>query len=379
MIVPIIFDPYEANGYIFSANFSHGLEKIIASKKHHFMSIDGNHYREFDYNAFFREAPRLIIVRGTLRHWLVPALRFFREQKIDVLLIGDNPCPEFPVRGNITSDDERGTLLLLRHFATCGCSRTALYSIFENSTSDMKKQYFFLKHISQKDNPDRFCILNKTGLEACYRDFFSRISEFDSVICPNELAAVSLIRNLQNDGIRVPEDIQVAAFGGHGISRFLKKRLTAVDSKPEHITYNVVFQFFRMLISLPENSEPLKIVQSVDLDIHNTTLPKCSMESSNDPDCSIPGMVHTNFYDDDEVRFYIQLAQLFNCCDGTDLKMVHLCLKGYSYEKLAENLHMSVGTTFYRMQKILQFLGFDSRTQLEDFLRSHNFENLYQS
>ena len=380
MIIPIVYAPMERDGYFFTNKFQSEFEKAVVEKKHLYLEIPGNNYQSFDYDTLFQKRPRLVIVMATQRHWLIPALHFFQEKKIGVLLLGENPSPEIPVRGSLTTDFDSQLSTLLKHLEDCGCTKTALYNVFENSVPDCEKRRFFVKHLSQKgfSDPHQYCITNVSGLKQCYRDFYSRINEFDSVICTNSLAAISLIKQLNHDGVRVPEDIQVATFGTLHISKFFKTSVTSVIPTQIDFPYKSVVQLYRFLYTTPENDAlQIKITMTGKLKINETTRLLSSHLTTPIESNHVTNLEHLDFHDDEEVRAFMGLEQLFTICEELDIKLLHYALKGYSYERMAEKLHTSTSTVFYRLQRMIQASNFDSRASLENYLRSHNFEDMF--
>ena len=378
MIIPIVYDYTQKDDHIFSHSFCRNMEKTVVEKKHLYLEINGDTYQDFDYDALFGKGPRLIIVRSSLIHWLAPALHFFSQKKIDVLLMGENPCPHIRLRGMIGADIKYEITTLLDHFTDCGCSRTALYNVFEDSVSDFLKRRLFIEQLTKKGvtNPEAACIINHSGLKQCYNDFKSRIHEFDSVLCTNSLAAVSMINHLRRDGVRIPEDIQVSTSGALNIARLFKTPITAIITKSDQNIFKRTIQIYKYLYSNPNSEENLVIKTSGKLEILDTTRPLKSSQTliSTASSVSTP---QSNFYNDEEVIAFTKLEQLFSLCDNIDVKLLHYALQGYSYEKISEKLHISTGTVFYRLQRLIQSSQFDSRASLEKFLIAHDFEDMF--
>lgn len=79
------------------------------------------------------------------------------------------------------------------------------------------------------------------------------LKDFDTVVTANETLGTLLLGRLLRDGKRVPEQIQVAAFGDTGVSRWATPSLTIVDLKYAELAYRAT----RILLQhLKENHAP---------------------------------------------------------------------------------------------------------------------------
>ena len=203
-------------------------------------------------------------------------------------------------------------------------------------------------------NPESRCIINHSGLHQCYGDFSAHISEYDSVICTNSLAAISLIKHLNRDGIRVPEDIQVVTFGLTRIAEAFKPAITAVSPVTPSPSYNRIIQIFRYLYSNYEAGDRLKVFRKSELKIGETTKLQGTQPSQPVSYETSTLTNEFNFYSDPEIAAFAKLELLVSVCNEIDFQLIRYALQNYSYEKMADKIHISTGTVFYRLQRLIQ-------------------------
>ncbi|MGM9683156.1 MAG: hypothetical protein ACI3XQ_06125, partial [Eubacteriales bacterium] len=86
MIIPILFEPNFAENSIWCDSIRSGIESYAQKKKYVTIIIDGQKYREYDYNQLFENEPRLVLLVANSPAWGENALRFFEKEQIAVVL-----------------------------------------------------------------------------------------------------------------------------------------------------------------------------------------------------------------------------------------------------------------------------------------------------
>ena len=108
MIIPVIYEPAYLNNSIWCDKQRLGVEAVLAQKKYTVMQIDGKAYRDYPYERLFGQSPRLIILFATSPSWIFPALCFFREHNIQVILTDSYPWPSELVQAQCAIDYSGG-------------------------------------------------------------------------------------------------------------------------------------------------------------------------------------------------------------------------------------------------------------------------------
>lgn len=76
----------------------------------------------------------------------------------------------------------------------------------------------------------------------------------DAVICYNDLIAIGLMTALSAQGLRIPEEIGVAAFGNHPLAPYLSPPLTLMEMPSQHLGESAARQLLG-LIACPQAPE----------------------------------------------------------------------------------------------------------------------------
>ncbi len=382
MRIPIVIDPLVSEGYIYSYRFQDEFSKLVAKKKYEAIYIDGNAYREFDYDSLFEGCPRLIVLYSSLYDFVSGALSFFQKSNIDVILLGPDVYTEFKIKGLISVDIRRIMETYFSHLDDCGCTRPALYGCFENSSGDRLKEKCFLEELQARgvSDPNFYCIRNTQGFEHCAKSFFEKLSSFDSVICPNIIAAISLSKKLIERGIRIPEDIQMISDGSLKSTELFPLSFTCFRSSSAFTEAQKVISAYRFMYEHPDPFFQLRIFSTGELYVGNTTLPiRREKKPLHAEVVSEERRLINTFYGDSEVIAFVKMERLLNACDKTDIELIQLLLEGCSYEQIAERIFLSTGTVFYRMKRLQGIVSAPTRKELEKFLRECSFNSFFDN
>ncbi|MBQ2710207.1 MAG: substrate-binding domain-containing protein, partial [Clostridia bacterium] len=247
------------------------------------------------------------------------------------------------------------------------CKHTALYGSFSDSSADRLKRQEFLALT------DGECFDNPGSLAACWEHFRPHAKNFDSVLCVNDIAAASLIHHLHGEGIRVPQDIQVACFGSSEIARLYKPAITSVTLDNMKLGRQVVSIYAYLQKADPSVSVSVRVEGK--LIVRDSTRPIGLAPTLHE---RYPAKDDApNFYEDDEVLLFTRLEKLLASCDALDREIIAGQLAGDSSEQLSERLNLAPETIRYRMRRLTQQLGMDSRSAMLDFLRESHFAHIF--
>lgn len=365
MQIPIITEPDYGASSIWYADTRAGIRAELTRKRYTSAEFDGAELDSLDLAAM---GFHMAVLIGPSHAFITHALETLNAKGIDVVLVSFHPPDNMPVRGLLRIDYAAGVRTLMQHFAACGCRRTALYGSFSDSSADRIKKSEF--HALS----DGTCFDNPGSLAACWELFRPHAAEFDSVLCVNDIAAASLIHHLTEEGIRVPQDIQVACFGSSEIARLFSPAITAVTLDNMELGRQTVSIFSYLQKSDPNVSVSVRVAGK--LIVRESTcptgmhppLPERHPSKDNAP----------SFYDDNEVLLFTQLEQLLASCDDLDRAIIAGQLAGESSEQLSWRLNLAPESIRYRMRRLTQQLGLDSRTALLDFLRTSHFARIFR-
>ena len=365
MQIPIITEPDYGASSIWCADTRAGIRAELARKRYTAVEFDGAELDSLDLAAMGFDMTVLI---GPSHVFIPRALETLHTKGIGVVLVGYHPPDNMHVRGLLRIDYSAGVRTLMQHFAACGCRNTALYGSFSDSSADRIKKSEF------RALTDGACFDNPGSLAACWERFRPHARAFDSVLCVNDIAAASLIHRLTEEGIRVPQDIQVACFGSSEISRLFSPAITAVTLDNMELGRQTVSIFAYLQKADPSVSVSVRVAGK--LIVRESTLPR-GMEPAL-PERH-PAEDHApSFYDDSEVLLFTQLEKLLASCDELDRAILAGQLAGETSEQLSWRLNLAPESIRYRMRRLTQQLGLDSRTALLDFLRTSHFARIFR-
>lgn len=372
MLIPFIIEPGYGSSSVWSPAIRAGIDSELSKKKYSSVFIDGA--GEPDLKAAIADSDtRLAVLIGTSPSFVPDMIERLALRDIDVLLVSYQPPENAPVRGVVRIDYVAGAELLLRHLACCGCKRTALYGCFQNSSTDLIKRRAYLAYTAESGfEPMLFD--NTDGLSDCFEKLIASLGNNapDSILCVNDIAAVSLVTRLSELGIRIPDDIQIASFGGSEVSRVCKPPITVLEMPNFELGRQTV-NAFSYLARAPRGIN-LSVRVTGELVVRATTRPIGSIIS--DEPCRVRKTPPQSFYDDAEVMRIARLEKLLSVCESIDRAILGLLLAGDTTERIAEELSLAPESVRYRVRRLVQSTGMTSRSELLGFIRENGFERM---
>lgn len=380
MIVPILYDSRYNKAASWRDKIKTSIESALAQKKYSCVTINGDSFQSFDFDSIFVNSPRLVLMVANKPAWTFSALEFMREKNINVVLVDYCAITNSIVKGQVSFNFEQDLDTVLSYLSQHGCNRTALYGTLRTAFSDNEWQKHFIEKMSQRGITDTsaFCFENIDGLANCYKSFRNRVPDFDSVICTNEIAANALIQKLTNEGIRVPEDLRVVAFSFTELAYNVNPSLSILKLDHNIIGQQAVMAF-RYLYNANNPNVQLnlsvcgKILNHEDIDNFRNHYGAFNR-------IAFPLEKHTfSFDEDDEVIVFSKIEKLLTACDETDIKLLKCIINNMPYECIANDLHLSRGSVFYRIKRLKEAIGKDTLNDFKDFLLSQHFDKLLTS
>ncbi|WP_027085817.1 LacI family DNA-binding transcriptional regulator [Cohnella panacarvi] len=263
------------------------------------------------------------------------------------------------------------TIRLISYMYSCGRSKIALFGLDQISNNDMVRYSAVFNAASNYDfhiEPEDV-YFNNGSLSECFDLFMERSSQYNAVICPNDIVAICFMQFARNKGIRVPEDIFVGSFGNFHCSRLCNPSLTTFSID----FYEIGVQIVNSWIFLMENPHiaSMKITTPSKLIIREST---ASLEENN--------YVHRVFEQPAQADRYYQdplLSKAFdieNCMslrDALDMKIINGIMQHKVYEHISEELFISTSALRYRVSKMYQDARVDNKTEFIKLLEQYLF------
>lgn len=234
-----------------------------------------------------------------------------------------------------------------------GRTNIALYGVDHSSDSDIDRMQTFLTLAKDSGN----IYLNSGNLEACFQTFFPYVDRYDTVICVNGYAAVSLVRKLEKMNPEILDRIVVVSC--EEVLRYSRynSRILFVDLNLD--TYGAAAM---QLLEMTKNVQHvLEITVSVKGRV--CEIPEKKEEGSESDD--------GEFYEDPEIICMARIDQLMMESDQQDNEIIDMLMSGNTYSEIAENCFMTEGNVKYRVKKYMAICQVKTKKELLEMLQEY--------
>ena len=284
-----------------------GIEQQARTKKLKF-DFEISNFRMYDAGA--------IIVVGTTPDWIYETVSSLKEKhKLHIILVSNRPYTLSV--SNVCTDLYSAVKDILNYLRECGRKRIALYGVNPSSTADNIK----LSAFEQKDN----VYYNFGDLRECCNEFLRNMDKYDSVICTNDYAAVSLINHLKKENPSFLNDLFIVGFANTHLGRINEPSVTSVALNYEEYGRTAV-DIYRMLKKNPN-------LQSVNVNVKSEIIVRDTTNGIpvNGKDNKFADGVSKDFkfYDDTEVQRMVKMEKLFENCNESDVAVLNMLAKTF--------------------------------------------------
>jgi len=256
---------------------------------------------------------------------------------------------------------------LVGYLAGTGKARIALFGLHRNTVGDLSKLSGFAA--GMRDIAAGFSardIYSRGMIADCAGQLFSRISDYDAVVCTSDLLAIYLTLYLQERGVRIPEDISITGFGNwSGVDRF-HPTITRMYTDLSELGAQAV-RLHQQLVHNPQLRHSVSVLEC-SLRIGEST---GNMPGSIPPAISVPppagSFAAPPYHDDPDILETLKSELFVRSSDGIDLSILQGLAAGKTYAQISLTANISESTVKYRLSKMLRLLDFSDRRQLTGF------------
>lgn len=241
-------------------------------------------------------------------------------------------------------------------YASCnqaGRTNIALYGVDHTSDSDMDRMQTFLKLAKDSGN----IYLNSGNLEACFQTFFPYVDRYDTVICVNGYAAVSLVRKLEKINPEILDKIVVVSC--EEVLRYSRynSRILFVD-----LNFDTYGTAAMQLLEIEKNvKHAFEITVSIKGNVCEIPEKQEEEESADEEE----------FYEDPEIICMARIDQLMMESDQQDNEIIDMLMSGNTYSEIAENCFMTEGNVKYRVKKYMAICQVKTKKELLEMLQEY--------
>lgn len=234
-----------------------------------------------------------------------------------------------------------------------GRTNIALYGIDHANAADMDRMQTFMSLVKENGN----IYMNSGNLEACFQTFYPYAEKYDTVICVNGYAAVSLVRKLEKVNPKILERIVV-------VSCEEVLRNSRYNSKILFVNLN--FETFgTTAIQVSELAQEAENILELTVSVKGTI---CDIPVKKEEELSEDD---GEFYEDPEIIAMARIDQLMMESDQQDNQIIDMLLANDTYSEIAEKCFMTEGNVKYRVKKYMTICQVKTKKELLEMLREY--------
>lgn len=190
------------------------------------------------------------------------------------------PCTQ------VIIDDEDAAFRIVEHLIQTGKKKIAIIKEIENSFNSEMRYLGYLRALkTYKIEVNESNILSSEDISMHQGKRLTNIlismkNRPDAIFAITDLAAIGVIKMLNNNNIRIPEEIAVAGFSNHLASIIIEPKLTTVD-QPGHKIGEVAVNYLLQEINNDSNISKKTIEIKTNLIVRDSTFKSSLSKSSN--------------------------------------------------------------------------------------------------
>lgn len=243
---------------------------------------------------------------------------------------------------------------------TNNLSKYALYGINPYSLADINCVQYFVKetNLSLDDY-----VYNSTSLEDCFENIYANINKYDSIICLNDFAAISLVKNLRKLNFDLNK-LFIIGISDTKLSQFYKKPISSLSIKSQSIGKAAITLYETLSKNTEYSSIHIEVKSTLFIrgtDGFNTNYLATYNSNGNR---SVHQYDYRNTMSEDEVyepseiycdeyleMLYVEL--MLKNCSELDLNILFRVMLGLSYMDIADECFISFNTVKYHITKMM--------------------------
>lgn len=268
----------------------------------------------------------------------------------------------------VSFDDAEAISRLLLFFINHGVTDIAYFGYHPNINSHKIQLQTFtaLKELYQlpKLHPYCDCYANLDYLDTCSNVFISRVHSYQAVICSTPEYAVKLIHDLRINNISKP-DFHIATIGSSPLLNIVSPKVTTYCFD-EQLCGQTAVKLYMLLEQNPQFSKLEMKITGTLRTTQSTPDLSGSMSATLPPHLDLTSLPVPDFrfVDDTELNIITKIEHLLYKCDEIDLDYINSILKQEELHSFCERHYISEGALNYRIRKMCEFIGVQSKSEL---------------
>lgn len=309
------------------------------------------------YRIVIRQEPEpedeIVLIVGASPAWISEKTNKAIGMHLKTVAVNGEDTTSFRRCSLVFPDYQMAAKECISYLHKCGRTKTALYGINPESSSDLKKAKYF----------EGYPLFYNTGsLLECYRSFSVRSDEFDSLICMNDVVAVSLQKHLEEENKNT--DKMLISYGNSLILDFLQRKIASVLVDNSELGVQAV----RLCSFLAKNDTDVTVKLEIPCRL---VLPEKDELSGEDMENSIFPDPEVDYYNDPEVDELLGIEELLQKADVTDMKILWGLLERKRYPDLTEEVNLSETALKYRINRMKQATNSRNKRELVEKIKKY--------
>ncbi|MBQ4556306.1 MAG: substrate-binding domain-containing protein [Clostridia bacterium] len=340
----------------------------ITRKRYTAHYIDVEKVTDIDFDKVFEgDEKKLLLYIGHSVSGTPVDLKYLTDHGVHVILLNYESSVLSGSCSKVLLNYRDGMQKSISYLTANKHDKIALFGINPNSSTDMLKDSYFVEYLRERGgNPTRDIYYNYGSISGCFSRFAENYTDYNAVICSNDVVALALINYLKGIGVRIPEDMYVTACGGSSIlSSMANTTITTVFADQYELGRQAVLTYSYLY------KNPCDVALSVKVEARLTV-----RQSTNfDPD---PGhdlvttlkkqVPNVDFYDDPVIQSIFRIEALLLSCDELDRGILEGILAGETYPSIAERLYTSENVISYRIKRMCKITETSKKSELVTLL-----------
>lgn len=320
---------------------------LVAKKKH----VEVEVYKNVD--DLPEECRVAILICQSLK-WSTDRIGELNRKNIHPLVFGFQYLDTMYKYSSIAPNYTKSAYRLTKHVLSKNNGKTAILGYNEDSLPDRLK-YTGIKYAVNEAGCEYELFKNNGDVLLCLEAFAKKSEEISNVVCCNDNVAV-LLYNKYRDVIN---NKKICSCSGIKISEYFENPypVCRIDYYEAGVQLAMLYRF------LIKQEVIYSTVMTFDMDVVGASeddgIPMVSPMGN-----EIYSVAQVDFYGDKNFRDMEALDNMLSGCDDTDIAILYDVTNGSTYEKIAEKHYLAINTVKYRVKKMLDTVGADSRRSL---------------
>ncbi|MBQ3055612.1 MAG: winged helix-turn-helix transcriptional regulator [Oscillospiraceae bacterium] len=348
-MVGILRDPNYAHS-LWGKQLYESLTRALREKRIPFCEIDSTCPHDLDG----------VFVIATEREWIESVLTRLNQGGHKPILLC-NQAEHLPgvLYSCVCSDLNTSMKALLEHLTQLGKTRIALYGINTDSVSDLGRVDSLYLWRGRDTSLQVFA--NEGSLKDCFDRFFPLASTFDAVICPNDFAAVSLVRRLRAAAPETRSSLTVVSCSASCISDAYKNEIRSLEMNFDRFGRAAVHLHETLLKHRYFSELTVKVAWTLE-DVAETEKRTVSLT---------PIQAKDRFYQDPEFAEMLIVEHLLSVSDPVEQKILECLLNRETTDQIAEKTFLSSGSVRYHIKRLVSESGAKDREHMVTLLSQY--------